>query len=120
MEYFKTDDLQWCRKVSDHEFDLVEVRERGDDEYIYVAGSIDIDDYLAEDPVRGYYESVEKVKKDYGDEWAQIVAECIFEQTHEIELICFGPFKSEDAAEKAAEEYIKVQRRYDAFRIRKD
>lgn len=108
MKYFKTDDLQWCKKISDHEFDFIEVREHRDDKYIYVTGNIDINDYSTEDAIKGYYENIEKVKEDYGNEWTQIVAECIFEQTYDVELNCFGPFESKDTAEKAVEKYIKT------------
>ena len=46
----------------------------------------------------------------YPDAWEQVVAECIFEQTSDIELIGFGPFVTEDEAEKAAEDYIAAQK----------
>lgn len=112
--YFKTDDLQWCKKVSDHEFDLVEVRNQLDpNEFDVVAGSIDIYDYSDKeitDYVSGYYKDTAELKDSYPNDWTQIIAECIFEQTHEVEFTCFGPYASEDDAEEGAERYIKNQK----------
>ena len=112
--YFKTDDLQWCKKVSDHEFDLVEVRNQlNPGEFDVVAGSVDISDYSEDEQesyVEGYYQSLDDVKAQYPNDYAQIIAECIFEQTQEVELTCFGPYASEDAAEKEAERYIAAQK----------
>ena len=64
-DYVKTDDLQWCKKVSDHEFDLVEVRltQHEPDKFIVVTGSVDINDALSDeqigDPTMGYYDSID-------------------------------------------------------------
>ena len=112
--YFKTDDLQWCKKVSDHEFDLVEVRSQlNPEEFDVVAGSVDISDYSEDEQeayVEGYYQSLDDIKTQYPNDYAQIIAECIFEQTHEVELTSFGPYASENDAEKEAERYIKAQK----------
>lgn len=110
--YFKTDGLQWCKKVSDHEFDFVEVRNQlNPEEFNVVVGNVDLADYSEDEQetyVEGYYKSLADVKAQYPDNYAQIIAECIFEQTHEIELICFGPYASEDEAEAEAEKYIET------------
>lgn len=116
-KYFKTDDLQWCRKANDANtvYDFVEVRLSAPGKYVFVTGSIDLESYDGEDIedcIRSYgYEGVEDVKKKYPNDWRQVIAECLFEETSEMELgFCvFGPFRSEDDAEKAAESYIKVQ-----------
>ena len=114
-KYFRTDDLQWCRKLNTCSFDFVEVRISAPDTYIFVAGNIDLYNYDGEmihDVINGYgYESEEKLKELYPKDWTQIEAECLFEQLSEMDLgpCVFGPFRSEDDAEKAAEEYIKVQ-----------
>ncbi len=112
--FFKTDALQWCRKASTHEFEFVEVRSQlSPDEFDVVAGSIDMSDYSEDDMteyVDGYYDSLLSVVTQYPDDYLQIIAECIFEQTHEIELTCLGPYSSEDEAKKKALEYIKAQK----------
>lgn len=110
--YFKTDGLQWCKKVSDHEFDFVEVRSQlNPGKFDVVAGNVDLTDYSKNEQeayVEGYYKSLADVKAQYSDNYAQIIAECIFEQTHEVELICFGPYASEDEAEAEAEKCIET------------
>lgn len=111
--YFKTDDLQWCKKVSDHEFDFVEIRTNPKEGFNVVAGNVDLNDYSGDEQeayVEGYYKSLDDVKTQYPNDYAQIIAECIFEQTQEVELTCFGPYSSEDDAEKEAERYIKAQK----------
>jgi len=104
--YFKTDDLQWCKKVSDHEFDFVEVRSQlNPGEFDVVSGNVDLNDYSneeIEEYISGYYKDTAVLKDSYPDNWAQIIAECIFEQTHEVELTCFGSYASEDEAEAEA------------------
>ena len=111
-KFFKTDDLQWCRKISDHEFEFIEVRNQlNPDEYDVVRGTVDVNEALNDeqigDPTTGYYDSIDKVKEDYGDDWEQIVAECIFEQTLEVDLTSMGPYPSEDEAENEVEKMIK-------------
>ena len=110
--YFKTDGLQWCKKVSDHEFDFVEVRSQlNPGKFDVVAGNVDLNDYSneeIEEYVSGYYKDTVVLKDSYPNNWAQIIAECIFEQTHEVELTCFGPYASEDEAEAEAEKYIET------------
>ncbi len=111
-KYEKSDDLQWVRKVNDHEYDLVEVREHIPGSFIVVSGNVDLSIYTDEefdDEVRGYYKNLAQVKEQYPDNWQQVVCECIFEQIHESELICSGPYDSEDAAEEYALSYIKLQ-----------
>ncbi len=111
--YFKTEDLQWCKKVSDYEFDFVEVRINPEEGFSVVAGNVDLTDYSEDEQkpyVEGYYQNLDNVKTQYPNDYAQIIAECIFEQTQEVELTCFGPYSSEDDAEKEAERYIKAQK----------
>ena len=112
--YFKTDDLQWCKKVSDHEFEFVEVRSQlNPGDFDVVTGSVDISDYSEDDLydyVSGYYDSLHAVVTQYPDDYLQVIAECIFEQTQEVELTSFGSYTSEDEAEKEALKYIKAQK----------
>ncbi len=112
-EYINTDGLQWVKKTGDKSFDLVEVRNDSPDTYIVVAGDVDLDDYSDEDIVsciQGYgYKDQDDVKHQYKEEWAQVIAECLFEQTPDSELIAFGSFGTEEDAEKFALGYITIQ-----------
>lgn len=112
MKWIKTDDLQWRKLINATTFHLVAVREQPDG-YVYVSGIIDINDYdddEKESIITSYYSSVEEFKASYSEEEINgILAECIFEQTHEIELTCFGFFETEDEAEEKALDYISKQ-----------
>ena len=114
MEYIRTDDLQWARKNNEHSFDLVEVRNLTPDTYYFVAGNVDLHDYSDEyidNCVISYgYKNKEDVKIRYKDDWAQVIAECLFEDTPGDELYGFGPYDTEEGAEKGALEYIKNQK----------
>lgn len=108
-EWKKTDDMQWRRATGFSSFDLVEVREWPDG-YIYVSGSVDLHDYDEEeiaDCINGYgYKNLSEMEETYCDDAKGVIAECIFEQTQECELICFGDFKTEAEAAEAAQNYI--------------
>ncbi len=112
-EYINTDDLQWVKKTGDKSFDLVEVRNDSPDAYIVVAGSVSLDDYSDSDIascIQGYgYKDQDDVKHQYKEEWAQVIAECLFEQTPDTELASFGSFGTEEDAEKFALGYITIQ-----------
>ena len=70
----------------------------------------DYDDDEKDSIITSYYSSMEEFKASYPEEDINgILAECIFEQTHEIELTCFGFFETEDEAEEKALEYISKQ-----------
>lgn len=111
-EWIKTDDLQWRKLINATTSHLVEVREQPDG-YVYVSGIIDTNDYdddEKESIITAYYSSMEEFKESYPEEEINgILAECIFEQTHEIELTCFGLFETEEEAETRALEYIAKQ-----------
>ena len=112
-EWIKTDGLQWRKKIDETTFHLVEVREYPDG-YIYVSGIVDINDYAddeKESVITAYYHSMEEFKTSYPKEEINgILAECIFEQMHEMELtFCSSLFKTEDEAEIDALEYISIQ-----------
>lgn len=120
--WIKSDDLQWVKVESYHPdgtpiFDMIEVRGIGGTpildmlevrdtgaQYLVVRGTIDLDDYTDEDImdyIKSYgYDSIESVRNNYPSGSDQVIAECIFECTPVVELICFGPlFNSEDEAE---------------------
>ena len=112
-EWKKTDDMQWRRATGYSSFDLVEVRETPDG-YIYVSDSVDLRYYDENEITRfieGYgYKSLSEMGKLYGDDTNGVIAECIFEQTQECDLICFGDFKTEDEAAEAAQKYVDAQK----------
>ncbi len=114
-DWIKSDDLQWV-KVEAHNcegepmFDMIEVRAAGGDEYHVVRGTVDIEECpidSLDSIIQGYgYPSIKDIRDNYPDDYAQVIAECIFECTPEDELIVFGPFSSEDEAEAYAESLI--------------
>lgn len=112
-EWKKTDDMQWRRATGFSSFDLVEVRETPDG-YIYVSDSVDLryyDENEITSFIEGYgYKSLSEMGKIYGDDTKGVIAECIFEQTQECELICFGDFQTEDEAAEAAQKYVENQK----------
>lgn len=112
-EWKKTDDMQWRRATGFSSFDLVEVREWPDG-YIYVSGNIDLRNYEEKeiaDYIDSYsYKSLSEMEEIYGDDTKGVIAECIFEQTQECELICFRDFKTEDEAAEAAQKYVENQK----------
>lgn len=82
MKWINTDETQWVKKVSDNRFEVVDVVTYIEDGY-YVK-HIDVDINLLTDKeiqsgLIGFYPSLENVKEIYGDDWMQIVAECIAE-----------------------------------------
>lgn len=109
----QTDDMQWRRATGFSSFDLVEVR-KWPDGYIYVSGNIDLRDYDEKeiaDYIDSYsYKSLSEMEEIYGDDTKGVIAECIFEQTQECELICFRDFKTEDEAAEAAQKYVDAQK----------
>lgn len=110
--WVRTDDLQWRKQINETSYHLVEVRETPS-EYIVVSGIIDIEDY-SEDDIRSCinsygYDNMDAMKELYEEECFAVIAECLFEQTSEIELTGFGGFNDEDRAEKFALDYIDVQ-----------
>lgn len=112
-EWIQSDDMQWRRATGFSSFDLVEVRETPDG-YIYVSDSVDLryyDENEITSFIEGYgYKSLSEMGKIYGDDTKGVIAECIFEQTQECDLICFGDFKTEDEAAEAAQKYVESYR----------
>ncbi len=78
------DNKQYGRQLSENKFEFREknhnVKEYNDEE---IEMTIDLDDYNEERQryyALGYYNSLEHLKEEYGDQWKWILAECIFEQ----------------------------------------
>lgn len=112
-EWQKTDDMQWRRSTGFSSFELVEVRETPDG-YIYVSDSVDLryyDEKEITSCIESYgYKNLSEMEDTYGDDTKGVIAECIFEQTQECELICFGDFQTEDEAAEAAQKYVENQK----------
>lgn len=102
--YVNIDGLQWRKDISENEFSLIEIRTFGPNEFIVVCGDIDLCDYSQEQInnfISGYYENLNDLKNHYDDHEVNcVIVECIFEQTSEEELVCFGPFNNTLLAEK--------------------
>jgi hypothetical protein len=108
----KTDGLQWCCRINKTTYHLVEVRESYEG-FIFVSGVIDIEDYSNDDIqscIKGYgYANIGDMRSIYKEDAEGVIAECLFEQTSEMELIVFNGFRTEDEAESAVEKYITAQ-----------
>ena len=81
------DTSQHCRRLSDTEYEFVQMESFQEDYYIYT-GTVDIMDYFgnkeAQEELRialGMcgYDSWLELEKEYGEDTFQIAAECIFE-----------------------------------------
>lgn len=67
---------QWVKKISDTRF---QVYERSTN----IISDIDLNDFSEQairNEITGYYDSLEQLKKMYGDDSNMIIAECISEQ----------------------------------------
>lgn len=108
--WIKTDDLQWRRKINDTAYQLIEVRKVFCNEYVFVFKTINTEDYGEEDILSCIesfgYESMKTIKELYKEDANGILAECLFECISTSELVVSDAFKTEDEAERAAEEYI--------------
>ena len=109
-KWIQTDDDQWCKKICDKCFDLVEIREWPDG-YVVAYGEIDLNDYSKAEItscITGYgYASIEDVKDQYRSDANQVIAECLFEQTSELELGTLPSVITLADAVEIAEEYMK-------------
>ena len=109
-KWIQTDDDQWVKKICDKSFELVEIREWPDG-YVVAYGEIDLNDYSKAEItscVTGYgYASIEDVKDQYRSDANQVIAECLFEQTSELELGTLPSVITLADAVEIAEEYMK-------------
>ena len=83
MEWIKTDDWQFVKKVDEDNFIVLDVKGAPTGGYRLEEIDVNIKDYEneLEDVINGYYDSVDIVKETYGDDWKQIIAEIIAEKT---------------------------------------
>ena len=102
--------IQWVKPLGNREFYLIEIREMPEGDYEIVTGIFNVAEYddEADNLLRSYgYKGITDVIEQYGDESDQIIAECAFEQTSDMELTTFRA-KTEEEALAVAEEYMKV------------
>lgn len=73
-EWFETDELQWVKQINASTFEVidVEVVEYNGEVENFGLKHITVD-------VEMYYDSVEEMKKEYAEDWKQIMAEIVAE-----------------------------------------
>ena len=102
--------LQWLKQLNEKEFHLIEIREYPNG-YNVATGVIDLNDYTKEDIekcITGYgYKSISDMISQYKEDTNQVIAECLFEQESDMNLVGFW-VKTEEEAEKQAREYMKI------------
>lgn len=114
-EWIKTDDYQYVKKIDDGIYKIAEVigvnwiEEEKPWGISYT--TIDLEDWSKDeiiDHINGYgYENIEKVKKLYGDDYEQIIAECIAECNHDSIGLSFT--SEDEALEHIEKEIITEQ-----------
>lgn len=77
----QTDELQFVKKISDNEWEVIEVINVCENFYVVNKLEIDLKDYDLECEVQGYYQSLTEVKETYLDDWKQVVVEIIAENS---------------------------------------
>lgn len=86
---FKYRQFDWMSRFSgikeaetESDFTLAQAENEGEDAWNEII--IDIRDY-SDDKIKthisAYYDSLEQIKENYGNDWKMIVAECIFEES---------------------------------------
>lgn len=104
--WIRTDGLQIVRQLDSRVFELAEVQQAEPGKYVVVKTIIDLDDYLEEDIldyIQGYgYKSIADMKRQYGEDTNQVIAECIFEclQLIDYDFVSFL-YPSESSAESS-------------------
>ena len=110
VEWSRTDDDQWVKPLGNRNFELVEIRELPNG-YVVAYGRFSPVEYTDEDiddVLQGYgYKDQADVISQYGEDADQVIAECLFEQTSEMELGTLPVTATYEEAEKLAEEYMK-------------
>ncbi|MEY8369791.1 hypothetical protein AALA24_13645 [Anaerovoracaceae bacterium 42-11] len=110
MNYIKTDDMQYCKKLKDGRYHLIEVR--CPEGFALVEGIIDILDYDPAKIIPPYYGSVENfIKWNPNNEVRkQLFAEMCFESLSMSELSIRGIYETENAAAAALEKEFREAR----------
>lgn len=120
MEWIKTDDFQYCRKIAEDKYELIQANYiESDDNLCYgICEPKEIDlkywikngeyDDECKEIILSYYDSIEEFSKSYDDETRkQVLAEMIYEETYRYMDIKYGRV-TEDQAEKIIEHYVKT------------
>lgn len=127
-EWYKTDDLQWCKSLGNRRYKFIQAICLGSmwsdicpanakDNYNVCSGLIDLNDYSEEEiesVISSYYDSYSDMLRSYGvskenaRDLDSIVAECIFEEECLIEDHSHGMFEK-DKAVQYVETWIKEQ-----------
>lgn len=124
FELTDNDCLQYVMALNEKDFICIQMDEipleEDNSSYIVRLQEISLEDYESEgsgsieDYITGYYESVDAVFQQYGDEANQIIAECIFEQQSESDADFAVSVNSEAAANA---EIQRLVREYEALAI---
>ena len=107
------DNAQCCKRWDENPniFSFVEVRQMGD-RYAVVQATIDLECYTAldqEEECAAYYDSLYEIINEYG--WfnaAQIIAECIFENTPTSDMSVLSCWPTESEAYAQTEKIIRA------------
>lgn len=118
-EWYKTDDLQWCKSLGNRRYKFIQAICLGSmwsdicpanakDNYNVCSGLIDLNDYSKEEiesVISSYYDSYSDMLRSYGvskenaRDLDSIVAECIFEEECLIEDHSHGMFEKDKAVQ---------------------
>lgn len=107
-----SDCCQYGKRLGDNKWWYIELREVGDFEnpfYLAYATQIDLEWYT-DDEILDYvagYDDVEQIKRVYGNDANQIIAECIFECLPVIEHTFVTTFKCEADAVDFIHQFIE-------------
>lgn len=124
-KWFRIDEYQFCKKNKSGVYlfaDILWLDRTGDEpdfdgtnDYVFKYGIVDLDCYSEYDKeclVTSYYpDGLKEVRKTYGDNADQIIAECIFEQMTDGECIC-AKFMTLEDAEKRLIEFVGKENYY--------
>lgn len=129
-EWYKTDDLQWCKPLGERRYEFIQVLwidtcpNDPENDHVVCSGLIDLNDYSddeIESAVSSYYESYDDMLEKYNTtrenahELDSIVAECIFEEECYTDCHSHGSFgkdKAVEYVEKWIEENQTMKRRF--------
>lgn len=111
-KWFITDDdcMQYCKQLSETEFQFIQIvwldtcsGDKGypDKEYTVMSAYVDLDLYDENSfacAASSYgYETIENMKKEYGDSFNQIMAECLFEDMTDGSCSTYGMMTKNEA-----------------------
>ena len=121
MEWIKTDDFQYCRKIAEDKYELIQaVYIEADDDLcwgICEPKEIDLNEWVRDGKytedckliITAFYGTVERFEDSYVDNETrkQILAEMIYEETYRYMCARYGRV-TEDQAEKILEYYVET------------